>query len=96
MWTVSVCNVAEGIDYCNTCVGFGGENRAMQFITGISRNTQSKSDTLATLILASKSFTLLSLSGNLANFILATLVSLHYNIYKDRVKLATFKTSYVN
>ena len=37
--------------------------------------------TLETLILASKSFTLLSLSGNLANFTLATLASLHYNTY---------------
>ena len=40
-----------------------------------------------------KSFTLLSLSGNLANYTLAFLVSLHYIIYlyKDRVQLATCK-----
>ena len=36
-----------------------------------------------------KSFKLLSLSGKLANLILATLVSLHYNIYINGVKLAT-------
>ena len=52
--------------------------------------------TLDTLILASKSFTLLSLSGKLANFILATLVFLRYSLYKNRVKLATFKISYLN
>ena len=38
----------------------------------------------------------MSLSGQLANFTLATLVFLHYNIYKDRVKLTTFKISYLN
>ena len=43
-----------------------------------------------------KSFTLLSLSGKLAIFTLASLVSLHYNIYKERVKLATFEISYLN
>ena len=43
-----------------------------------------------------KHFTLLSLSGKLANFTIASLVSLHYNIYKDRVKLVTFKISYFN
>ena len=41
-----------------------------------------------------KSFTLLSLSCKLANFTLASWGSLHYNIYKERVKLATFKISY--
>ena len=35
--------------------------------------------TLDILILASKSFTLLSLSVKLANFTLATLISVHYN-----------------
>ena len=49
--------------------------------------------TLDTLILAIKK---LSLSGKLANFILATLVFLHYSMYKNRVKLATFKISYLN
>ena len=44
-----------------------------------------------TLILASKSFTLLGLSGKLSTFTLATLMSLHYNIYKNKLKLATFK-----
>ena len=39
-----------------------------------------KSDTLNTLIFARKKFTLLSLSCELAISILATLVSLHYNI----------------
>ena len=43
-----------------------------------------------------KSSTLMSLSGKLANFTLATLISLHYNIYEDRVKLATFKIGYLN
>ena len=38
----------------------------------------------------------MSLSGKLANLTLVTLVSLHYNIYKKRVKLATFKISYLN
>ena len=52
--------------------------------------------TLDTLILASESFTLFSLSGKLANFTSATLISLHHNIYKDTVKLATFKVSYLN
>ena len=33
----------------------------------------------------------MSLLGKLAIFILAILVSFHYNIHKDRVKLATFK-----
>ena len=37
-----------------------------------------------TLVLASKRFKHLSLSGKLANFILAIFVSLHYNIYKNR------------
>ena len=41
-----------------------------------------------TLILASKGFTLFSLSGKLVIFILATLVSLHYYIFQKRVKLA--------
>ena len=36
------------------------------------------------------------LLGKLATFILATLVSFHFNIYKNRVKLATFKISYLN
>ena len=53
--------------------------------------------TLDTLILAVvKSFTLLSLSGHLAIFILATMVSFHHGIYKIRVKLATFKIGYRN
>ena len=43
-------------------------------------------NTLDKLILASKKF---------HNFILATLVSLHYNICKNRVKLATYKISYL-
>ena len=43
----------------------------------------------------------MSLSGKLANFILAALVSLHYNIYKNIVisyflKLATGTTTSVN
>ena len=38
-----------------------------------------------------KSFTLLGLSGKLAIFIF-----IHHNIYEFRVKLATFKTSYLN
>ena len=36
------------------------------------------------------------LSGKLAIIILAALVSLHYSIYKDGVKLAIFKISYLN
>ena len=51
---------------------------------------------LNSTIVVNQVFTLLSISGKLANFTLATLVSLHYNIYKDRVKLATFKISYLN
>ena len=43
-----------------------------------------------------KSFTLLSLSGKLANFISAILVSLHYNIYKNGVKLATLKICFTS
>ena len=38
----------------------------------------------------------MSLLGKLAIINLATLVSLHYNIYKNRVKLATLKISYLN
>ena len=41
-----------------------------------------------------KCFTLLRLSSKLASFMLATFISLHYNIYKNRVKLATFKIRY--
>ena len=48
-----------------------------------------------TLILASKSFTHFSLyQGNW--LILAILVSIHNNIYKNRKKLVTFKISYLN
>ena len=43
-----------------------------------------------------KCFTLLSLSGKLAVFILATLVSLHCNIHKNIENLAPFKISYLN
>ena len=43
-----------------------------------------------------KSFTLLSVSGKLAIFILAALVSLHYNRYKNIVKLAIFIISYLH
>ena len=50
-------------------------------------------NTLDTLFLSSKKFHSLSLSTKLANFTVASLVSLHYNIYKDRVKLADFKIS---
>ena len=39
--------------------------------------------TLDTFILASKKFHSFSLSGKLANFTLAALVSLLYNIYRD-------------
>ena len=49
--------------------------------------------TLHTLILARKKFH--PLSGKLANFILATLIALHNNIYKNRVKLPAFKISYL-
>ena len=42
-----------------------------------------------------KSFTLLSLSGRLAVFILVTSVSLHYNTYiKNIVKFATSTSKY--
>ena len=54
---------------------------------------------ILTVILASIKFhTTLGLSGKLAIFILATLISLHYNIlYKNRVKLATLNhISYLN
>ena len=37
----------------------------------------------------------MSLSGKLAIFVLASLVSLHYNAYENGVKLATFKISYL-
>ena len=43
-----------------------------------------------------KSFTLFSLPGDLAIQILATWVSLNYNIYKSIGKLANFKMSYLN
>ena len=33
----------------------------------------------------------MSLSSKLANFILASLVFLHYNIYENRVRLGSFK-----
>ena len=36
------------------------------------------------------------LSGKLAILIFAAIISLHYNIYKNWVKLATFKISYIN
>mgnify|MGYP001799916577 CR=1 FL=1 len=36
-----------------------------------------------------KSFTLLSLSGRSAVFILVISVSLHYNMYKNKMKFAT-------
>ena len=42
-----------------------------------------------------KSFTLPSVTRKLAIFVLATLISLQYNIYKNRVKFATFKISYL-
>ena len=48
---------------------------------------------LDTLTLADKSFTLLSLSGKLAYFTLASMVSLHYSIYEEEVNLATLKTT---
>ena len=52
------------------------------------------SATLDTLILACKKFhTFEFFAGKLANFTLATVVSLNYNICKDRVKLAAFKIS---
>ena len=38
----------------------------------------------------------MGLSGKFARFILATSVSLHYNIYKNGMKLANFKISYLN
>ena len=38
----------------------------------------------------------MGLSGKLATFTLATLAFLHYNIYENKVKLATFKISYLN
>ena len=41
------------------------------------------------------SFTLLSLLGKLVNIILATLVSLHQNIYTNGEKLAAFKSSHL-
>ena len=37
-----------------------------------------------------------SKQGKLAIFVLAFLISLHYNINKNRVKLATFKTRNLN
>ena len=51
-----------------------------------------------TLILASKKFhTTLSSLGKLANIILATMVSLNYNIlHKNVTKLATFQIHYLN
>ena len=51
--------------------------------------------TLYTEILASKGFHTFSLSGKLAIFILATRVSLHKNLYENRVKLSPFKISYL-
>ena len=42
----------------------------------------------------SKSFTLFGLWGRLANFLLVTWVSLHYNIYKNNVKLATVSSKH--
>ena len=46
---------------------------------------------LDTLILASKKFHTFELIKKLANLTLATLVSLYYNIYKNKVKSAIFK-----
>ena len=40
-------------------------------------------------------FILAGLPGYLAILMLAIWISLHYNIYKDFVKLATFKISYL-
>ena len=54
------------------------------------------SDLLDVIVFVSKKFKLLSLSGKSAIFILATLVPLNYNIYKNGVKLANFKMSYLN
>ena len=48
--------------------------------------------TFYTLILASEKFH----TYELANFTLVTLASLHYNIYKNKIKLTTFKISYLN
>ena len=36
------------------------------------------------------------LSGKLAILIFAAIISLHYNTYKNRVRLAHFKISYIN
>ena len=52
--------------------------------------------TLDTLILASKRFHSFVIYGKLANFISANLVSLHYNIYKNRMELAAFNISDLN
>ena len=46
---------------------------------------------LDTLILASKKFHTFELIKKLANLTLATLVSLYYNIYKNKVKSAILK-----
>ena len=43
-----------------------------------------------------KSFPIFFLSGKLAVFIWASCTLLHYIIYKNRVKLATFKISYTS
>ena len=50
--------------------------------------------TLDALISARKEF--LTYQVNLSNSIIATLVSLHYHIYKIGMKLAIFKISYLN
>ena len=52
--------------------------------------------TLDTLILASKKFHTFVFTRQFSYFILATLVSLDYNIYENGVKLATFEISYLN
>ena len=51
--------------------------------------------TLDTLMLASKKFHTFVIFRPNSYFYLATLVSLHYSIYKNRVKLATFQISYL-
>ena len=53
-------------------------------------------NTLDTLILAGKKVHILSLRCKLANFTLASLVSLHYNLNKYKVELATLKISWLN
>ena len=52
--------------------------------------------TLDTLILASKKFHTFGFISKLATFTLATLINLHYKICKKKLKLATFKISYLH